>query len=96
MFVKIHLSDINVAQLNSSSIILITQFLNKCRGYEDFDLHLQQPGIVKKIVDYAEQSNDPDLIVLSMKIKRSITSHISKTDRKLAEARKEEELDDDK
>ncbi len=87
MIVKIQLSEIKVAELNSATIILITQFLNKCRGHEGFDLHLQQPGLIKEIIDYADQSDDPDLIILSMRIKQAITTHISNTDRRLIEFR---------
>ena len=80
MSIKVRLSDINVANLNSSTVILITQFLRKARAHEDFDLHMQHPEIIKKIVIYAENSKDPDLIVLSMRIKRAVATHIKDVD----------------
>jgi len=80
MSIKVRLGDINVAKLNSESVILITQFLRKARGNEDCDLHIQEPGIVKKLIRYADKSKDPDLIVLSMRIKSALASHIKEID----------------
>jgi len=80
MSIKVRLSDINVAKLNSETVILITKFLRKARIHQDFDLHMQQPQIVKKIIGYAENSQDPDLIVLSMRIKKALATHIKEID----------------
>lgn len=75
MSVKVRLRDINVTKLNSRTVTLLTLFLNKVRGRSDCDLQMHQTGIVKKILKYAEVSNDPELIVLSMRIKKSIVTH---------------------
>ena len=80
MQIKVRLRDINVATLYADTVILITKFLRTARSNEDFDLHMQQPGVVKKIIEYAEESKDPDLIVLSMRIKKAIASQIKESD----------------
>lgn len=80
MPLKIRLSEINVAQLNTDTVLLITQFLRKARSSNDCDLHMQQPDVIKAVIRYAESSDDPDLIVLSMKIKKAIASHIKESD----------------
>ena len=80
MQIKVRLREINVATLNADTVILITKFLRTARSHEGFDLHMQQPGVVKKIIKYAEDSKDPDLIVLSMRIKKAIASQIKEAD----------------
>jgi len=80
MSIKVRLREINVAKLNSETVILITKFLRKARVHQDFDLHIQQPEVVRKIIQYAEHSKDPDLIVLSMRIKKALASHIKEID----------------
>ena len=37
---------------------------------------MQQPKIVRDVVRYAKKSGDPELIVLSMRIKNSIASQV--------------------
>ena len=80
MQIKVRLREIDVATLNADTVILITKFLRTARSHEDFDLHMQQPGVVKKIIEYAEDSKDPDLIILSMRIKKAIASQIKEAD----------------
>ena len=80
MQIKVRLRDINVATLYADTVILITKFLRTARSNEDFDLNMQQPGVVKKMIEYAEESKDPDLIVLSMRIKKAIASQIKESD----------------
>lgn len=76
MPVKIKLKDINVAKLDTRTVILLTQFLRKVRNREDCNLQMQQPKIVRDVVRYAKKSGDPELIVLSMRIKNSIASQV--------------------
>ena len=80
MPLKVRLSEINVATLNSDTVIMITKFIRKARSNDDFDLHIQQPGVIKDLIRYGEKSKDPELIVLCMKIKKAISSHIKETD----------------
>jgi len=80
MPVKVRLSEINVAKLNTDTVIMITKFINRARSNEDFDLHMQQPGLIKDIIRYGEKSKDPELIILCMKIKKAISIYIKESD----------------
>jgi len=80
MTLKVRLSDIKIAELNTDTVLLITKFLRKARSHDGFDLHMQQPNMLKELIQFAQNCEDPDLIVLCMKIKKSIASHIKGID----------------
>ena len=75
---KVRLREIKVVALNTSTIILLTQFVRLARVREGADLRMQQPDIIKKVFRYAANCENPDLIVLHMHIKNEMTKHIQK------------------
>jgi len=75
---KVKLKEIKVVSLNTSTIILITQFVRLARVRENADLRMQQPDIVRRVFNYAAHSDNPDLIVLFMHIKKAMSKHIKK------------------
>ena len=75
---KVKLREIKVVALNTRSIILLTQFVRLARVREGADLRMQQPDIVRRVFHYAANSDNPDLIVLFMRIKNEVSKHIQK------------------
>lgn len=76
---KVRLKDINVITLNTETIILLTQFVRLARVREGAELRMQQADIVHRVFQYAATSDNPDLIVLFMHIKKSMSRHIHKS-----------------
>ncbi|MFT6408272.1 MAG: hypothetical protein ACJAQ6_001689 [Arenicella sp.] len=75
---KIRLRDIKVVSLNTGTIILLTQFVRLARLRERADLRMQQTNTIHRVFQYAVKSENPDLIVLFMRIKKSVSDHIEK------------------
>jgi len=76
---KVRLKDINVISLNTETIILLTQFVRLARVREGAELRMQQADIVHRVFQYASTSDNPDLIVLFMHIKKAMSRHIQKS-----------------
>ncbi len=76
---KVKLSEIKVVALNTRTIILLTQFVRLARVREGADLRMQQPDVVRRVFRYAANTDNPDLIVLFMHIKKSMSKHIQKS-----------------
>ena len=76
---KVKLSEIKVVALNTRTIILLTQFVRLARVRENADLRMQQPDIVRSVFRYAAHTQNPDLIVLFMHIKKAMSKHIKKS-----------------
>ncbi len=76
---KVRLSEIKVVALNTRTIILLTQFVRLARVREGADLRMQQADIIKRVFKYASMSENPDLIVLYMHIKKEMAKHIQKS-----------------
>ncbi len=75
---KIKLREVSVAKLNAQTVILLTQFVRLARVREGADLKMQYPDIVKRVVNYASATENPDLIVLFMRIKNELIKHVAK------------------
>ena len=75
---KYKLSEIKVVSLDTRTVILLTQFVRLARVREGADLRMQQPDVVRGIFHYAAQIDNPDLIVLFMRIKTSMSLHLRK------------------
>ncbi len=75
---KVRLREIKVVDLNTRTIILLTQFVRLARVREGADLRMQQRDIVRRIFRYAAHTDNPDLIVLFMHIKKAMSLHIQK------------------
>ena len=78
---KIKLKDIRVVTLNTQTVILLSHFVRLARVTEGADLQMQQPDIVKRVFKYAETAQNPDLLVLFMRIKKCMKSHIRRDSR---------------
>jgi len=76
---KVKLSEIRVVDLNTRTIILFTQYVRLARVRDGADLRMQQPDIVHRVFQYAKKSDNPDLIVLFMRIKKQMINHIHKS-----------------
>jgi len=76
--VRVRLREIKVVALNAQTIILLTQFVRLARVREGADLRMQQPDIIWRIFQYAATVQNPDLIVLFMRIKNDLVKHINK------------------
>lgn len=76
---KVRLKEIKVVSLNTRTIILLTQFVRLARVRDGANLRMQQPDIVRRVFHYAASSENPDLIVLFMRIKSSMSQHIKKS-----------------
>lgn len=76
---KVKLTEIKVVTLNTKTIILLTQFVRLAKAREGADLRMQQRDIVRRVFHYAASSENPDLIVLFMHIKKSMSKHIKKS-----------------
>ncbi len=75
---KVRLKEIKVVDLNTRTIILLTQFVRLARVREGADLRMQQRDIVRRVFRYAAHTDNPDLIVLFMNIKKAMSLHIQK------------------
>ena len=64
---KIKLSEIKVADLDADSVIMLNQFVRAARR-NGADMKMQYPDIVRRVFSYASTTDDPDLIVLSMRL----------------------------
>ena len=73
---KIRLTDIKVVALNTQTIILLAHFVRLARSSEGADLKMQQPDIVKRVFKYAATVQNPDLVVLFMRIKKSMIRQV--------------------
>lgn len=73
---KVRLRDIKVASLNSRTIILLTEFMRMARAREGVNLKMQQPDVIRRVFLYGARSNNPDLIVLFMRIKMHLVTHL--------------------
>ncbi|MFT4634770.1 MAG: hypothetical protein ACI9OI_000557 [Chitinophagales bacterium] len=73
---KVSLKEIKVVSLNIGTILLLTQFVRLARVCDGADLRMQQANIVHRVFRYAAKSENPDLIVLLMRIKKSMSIHI--------------------
>jgi len=69
---KVKLSDIKVMELNSKAVILLTQFVRLARLRDGADLKMQDPDLVRRVFKYSSITENPDLIVLFMRIKLQI------------------------
>ncbi|MBL4670890.1 MAG: hypothetical protein JKX81_01420 [Arenicella sp.] len=76
---KVRLKEIKVIALNTGTVILLTQFVRLARVREGAELRMQQADIVHRVFQYAATSENPDLIVLFMRIKKSMSKHIQKS-----------------
>lgn len=75
---RVRLRDIKVVDLNSKTVILLTQFVRLARVREEADLKMQYPDIVRRVFNYASESENPDLIVLFMRIRRQLVDYVIK------------------
>ncbi|MFT4630795.1 MAG: hypothetical protein ACI9WC_001453 [Arenicella sp.] len=76
---KVRLRDIKVASLNSCTIIVMTKFIGMARTCEGVNLQIQQPDAIKSVFLYGARTNNPDLIVLFMRIKMHMIKHLHNT-----------------
>lgn len=75
---RVRLREIKVVELNSKTVILLTQFVRLARVREGADLKMQHPEIVSKVFRYAAHTDNPDLIVLFMRIRRHLMKYVTK------------------
>ena len=73
---KIRLTDIKVAALNARTVILLAHFVRIARTSDGADLRMQQSDIVKRVFKYAATVENPDLLVLFMRIRQSMVNQI--------------------
>ncbi len=73
---KVKLSEIRVVDLNSKTMILLTQFVRLARLHEDADLKMQQKDVVRRVFKFAAATDNPDLIILFMKIRQHLVNHV--------------------
>ncbi|MFQ3244570.1 MAG: hypothetical protein ACI9SP_001201 [Arenicella sp.] len=76
---RVRLREIKVIALNTETIILLTQFVGLARVREGAELRMQQSDIVHRVFQYAATTENPDLIVLFMHIKKSMRKYIKKS-----------------
>lgn len=69
---KIKLTEIKVMDLNSRTVILLTQFVRLARLRDGADLKMQYPDLVRRVFKYASITENPDLIVLFMRIRLQV------------------------
>lgn len=72
---KIKLSEIKVADLDASSVIMLNQFVRVARK-NGADMKMQYPNIVRRVFSYASKTDNPDLIVLSMRLRRHMARYV--------------------
>ena len=73
---KVRLREIRVFELNTRTVILLTHFVRIARVRESAQLRMEQSDIVYRVFKYAAKTENPDLIVLLMHIKRAMKKHI--------------------
>lgn len=76
---KVKLREIKVIALDTPTIILLTKYVRLARVSDGAELRMQQADIVHQVFKHASVTSNPDLIVLAMKIKKSMSNHITKT-----------------
>jgi len=76
---KVKLKDIQVANLDTRTVLLLARFVRLARESEGADLLMQQPDIVKRVFVYADSVNNPDLLVLFMRIRQNIVNQIRRS-----------------
>ena len=74
---KIRLREIKVVNLNSKTVILLTQFVRMARLNDGADLKMQYPDIVHRVFLHADMTNNPDLIVLFMRIRQHLVNCVT-------------------
>ena len=72
---KIKLSEIKVADLDSGSVIMLNEFVRTARKY-GADLKMQYPDIVKRAFKHASVTDNPDLIVMSMRLRKHMARYV--------------------
>lgn len=75
---KVRLREIKVTDLDAQSMILLTQFVRMARK-AGADLKMQYPDVVRRVFSYAAVTDDPDLIVLFMRLKNHIINYVVKS-----------------
>ncbi len=75
---RVRLREIKVAKLNSRTVILLTQFVRLARVREGANLKMQQPDIIRRVFRYAAISENPDLIVIFMRIRYQLIKYVVK------------------
>ena len=68
-----------MVDLNSKTVILLTQFVRLARLREGADLKMQYPDIIRRVFSYAATTDNPDLIVLFMKIRQHLVKYVVKS-----------------
>lgn len=76
---KVRLREIKVVDLNSKTVILLTQFVRLARLREGADLKMQYPDVVRRVFSYASHTNNPELVVLFMRIRKQLVSYVVKS-----------------
>jgi hypothetical protein len=73
---KVRLRDIKVATLSSCTIILMTEFVRVVRACEGVNLQMQQLDVLRRVFVYGARADNPDLIVLFMRLKLQMIKHL--------------------
>ncbi len=76
---KIRLREIRVVDLNSKTVILLTQFVRMARVKNGVDIKMQYPDVVRQVFYYGAVTQSPELIVLLKKIRRELIRHVRAT-----------------
>lgn len=74
---KIRLKEIKIVDLDSKSVIMLTRFVRLARR-QGADLMMQQPDVVKRVFSYAAKTDNPELIVLFMRLRKHLIKFIVK------------------
>ncbi len=75
---RIRLREIKVVDLNAKTVILLTQFVRLARLREGADLKMQYPDVIKRVFDFAANTTNPELIILFMRMRKQLVSHVQK------------------
>ena len=75
---KVRLREIKVADLDAQSVILLSQFVRIARR-GGADLKMQYPDVVRRAFSHASVTDDPDLIVLFMRLKKHMINYVVKS-----------------
>lgn len=76
---RISLDDIQVGDLNNVCVMLISKFARVLREHNGEVLRLRDKHVVREVAKHATQTENPELVILFMKLKVEMKNHLSQT-----------------
>jgi len=76
MAVKIRLKDLQLGQLNTECLLLVSRFVRVLKQHNGTQLRMQDDDILNYIADYARRTRNKELKAIYTELKEEITKSV--------------------